>query len=79
MKAMGKGKCMDEESPEESSLTDLITMLEDVIANKGKAKKGAMQVSISMAEPKDGTELVEGMEKEEDEEDQDELKQKYLG
>lgn len=69
------GKKEEVESPEESSLTDLIAMLEDVIANKGKAKKGAMQISITAAEPKEGAEI--GMEGEE--EGEDELKAKLLG
>ena len=52
------GDDAEEQSPEEASLSDLIGMLEDVIAKKGMTKKKpvAMSLEIEAGEPKEGEE-----------------------
>jgi len=63
---LAKGQVEEEkEGPEESSLSDLIAMLEDVIANKGRTKKG-MDMSVSIMKPKGG---MTGMDCEEETDD----------
>ena len=81
---MLKGMADDEkemESPEESSLSDLIGMLEEVISKKGMSKKKPVQMSIEVEagepEEKDAMEMLAGKDKEE--EDEDDLKSKLFG
>ena len=74
--AMSQEDDKEMESPEEASLSDLIGMLEDVIAKKGMSKKKPVQMSLEIeaGEPKEGEGILA-----EKAEDEDELKSKLFG
>lgn len=86
MKKMNPAMEMEEteqESPDEASLTDLIKMIEQLIATKGMSKKKpAAEVSVTMV-GKPEVEAMEGEEvavpKSDDEEDEDAVKSKLFG
>lgn len=84
----GMANCADdkeEEGPEEASLHDLLQMVEQLIAQKGMAKKKpAAEVSVTMiGKPKPGEEGQDGeelpMAAQAEEDDEEEMKRKLLG